>query len=393
MNSKLSLLGIASLALTSSFISSIQAYAVSSPVRYLDQSCGSVNGTCAAGLCCSQYGVCGYTSDHCGANCQSAYGACDDGTVANVYTGCTVPGNFAVTFDDGPSVLTSGLLDYLDSKKVKATFFMNGLNWKNDDTGNAVLSIYDLASVVNRAYQTGHQVCSHTWSHVDLVRVNSYNITYEMSRLNRAFATILNKVPTCMRPPYGSTDNSSLAVLQRMGYTVTTWNVDPVDWNPANSIDQMYANYLNQTGAADPQVGKFISLDHDVWNTTADFRPVNYPKTIPLAQRIIEYLQGLKWNLVPLSQCLGSSSPFYRDPTPSDQPSADSTGVASGTLRYLDQTCGNGIGSCASGLCCSQYGYCGYTSDHCDANCQSAYGSCDDGTVANVYTGCTKPGT
>ncbi|KAK9717744.1 hypothetical protein K7432_005964 [Basidiobolus ranarum] len=292
---------------------------VTNSLRYLDQTCGAQIGSCAPGLCCSEYGYCGYTSDHCGTNCQSAYGACDDGTLATVNTGCSVPGTFAVTFDDGPSVLTSGLLDYLQTQNVKATFFMNGLNWKNYDTLNPTLSIYQLADVVQRVYSLGHQICSHTWGHVDLITVNEYNVTYEISRLNNAFATILNKVPTCIRPPYGDTDTPSLKILKRMDYTVVNWNVDPVDWDPTNTVREMYNEYREQTGSTDPTVGKFIALNHDVWNTTADFRPGNYPKTIPLAQRAIEYLKSCNWKLVSLPECLGSSMPFYRDPTPSDQ--------------------------------------------------------------------------
>ncbi|KAF2848708.1 carbohydrate-binding module family 18 protein, partial [Plenodomus tracheiphilus IPT5] len=35
--------------------------------------------------------------------------------------------------------------------------------------------------------------------------------------------------------------------------------------------------------------------------------------------------------------------------------------------------------SCARskyGSCCSQYGWCGSTKDHCNAGCQSAFGTC-----------------
>jgi len=38
--------------------------------------------------------------------------------------------------------------------------------------------------------------------------------------------------------------------------------------------------------------------------------------------------------------------------------------------------CGKNFGSCPSGLCCSQYGYCGKTSDYCGTGCQSKFGSC-----------------
>ncbi|KAK9685373.1 hypothetical protein K7432_015517 [Basidiobolus ranarum] len=292
--------------------------------KYLDEACGAKIGTCGSGLCCSKWGFCGYTSDHCGTGCQKSFGGCDDKTQATVVTGCSVPGTFAVTFDDGPSVLTSGLLDYLDKKQVKVTFFVNGLNQKNADTKNPILSIYQLSDVVQRAYNSGHQICSHTWAHTDLITVDEEEIVYEMTRLNHALAKILGKVPTCMRPPYGDTDKPSLSVLKRMGYTVVTWNVDPVDWNPKNKLDEMFQEYVSQTGSTDPKVGKFISLDHDVWNTTADFRPGSYPATIPLAQRAIEYLQGRGWKLVNLAGCL-NSAPFYRDPNPSDNSCGEET--------------------------------------------------------------------
>ncbi|ORY01605.1 glycoside hydrolase/deacetylase, partial [Basidiobolus meristosporus CBS 931.73] len=168
---------------------------------------------------------------------------------AEVITGCKAAGTFAVTYDDGPSVLTSGLLDYLDEVKVKATFFINGNNRENGETGNPMLTIYELADVVRRAYNSGHQICSHTWAHTDLLTVSEQEVVYEMTRLNHAFSKVLGKVPTCMRPPYGDTDGPSRKILYKMGYTVVTWNVDPVDWDPVNSIDEMYQEYVDQTGS------------------------------------------------------------------------------------------------------------------------------------------------
>ncbi|OUM61200.1 carbohydrate-binding module family 18 protein [Piromyces sp. E2] len=39
--------------------------------------------------------------------------------------------------------------------------------------------------------------------------------------------------------------------------------------------------------------------------------------------------------------------------------------------------CGKEFGiSCASGLCCSKYGWCGTTGDHCGTGCQKGYGKC-----------------
>ncbi|UKZ75005.1 hypothetical protein TrVFT333_002677 [Trichoderma virens FT-333] len=77
-------------------------------------------------------------------------------------------------------------------------------------------------------------------------------------------------------------------------------------------------------------------------------------------------------------------------------------------------SCGSGVGSCPSGQCCSESGFCGTTEDYCQApQCQIAYsnGSCDANQMPagqstksiprntngkapyNVYiTNCTHPG-
>lgn len=49
--------------------------------------------------------------------------------IGSVITACTVPGVFALTFDDGPFAYTSELLDILTKNGVNATFFLNGANF------------------------------------------------------------------------------------------------------------------------------------------------------------------------------------------------------------------------------------------------------------------------
>ena len=40
--------------------------------------------------------------------------------------------------------------------------------------------------------------------------------------------------------------------------------------------------------------------------------------------------------------------------------------------------CGEGYGSCDEDECCSEYGWCGLTEEHCGTGCQSEYGHCDN---------------
>ncbi|KAH6591880.1 hypothetical protein BASA50_008393 [Batrachochytrium salamandrivorans] len=44
----------------------------------------------------------------------------------------------------------------------------------------------------------------------------------------------------------------------------------------------------------------------------------------------------------------------------------------------VDGKCGKKAGSrCGEGSCCSKFDFCGTTKEHCDVGCQSVFGSCD----------------
>jgi len=48
--------------------------------------------------------------------------------------------------------------------------------------------------------------------------------------------------------------------------------------------------------------------------------------------------------------------------------------------------CGQGIGSCKEGFCCSKYGYCGSSDSYCsvDQGCQSEYGTCNNNEIKKL---------
>ncbi|ORY10605.1 hypothetical protein LY90DRAFT_637747, partial [Neocallimastix californiae] len=41
-----------------------------------------------------------------------------------------------------------------------------------------------------------------------------------------------------------------------------------------------------------------------------------------------------------------------------------------------DDRCGEQYGRCKGNKCCSKWGYCGTSSDHCKKGCQPKYGLC-----------------
>ena len=75
--------------------------------------------------------------------------------VGQVISSCTVSGVVALTFDDGPSIYTSQVLDTLSKNGVPATFFVNGDNWSDIESD-------DDQALVKRMIDEGHQIGSHT---------------------------------------------------------------------------------------------------------------------------------------------------------------------------------------------------------------------------------------
>ncbi|ORX42979.1 hypothetical protein BCR36DRAFT_361674 [Piromyces finnis] len=58
------------------------------------------------------------------------------------------------------------------------------------------------------------------------------------------------------------------------------------------------------------------------------------------------------------------------------------------TIKVVKGMCGKDIGSCSEGHCCSKYGWCGSTKDHCyiSKGCQSEFGKCQNDSSSTKET-------
>ncbi|GJJ69723.1 peptidoglycan-N-acetylglucosamine deacetylase [Entomortierella parvispora] len=215
-------------------------------------------------------------------------------TPATIITACTVPNSFAITFDDGPSIWTHELLDYLAIKNVKVTFFVNGLNYN-------LITDPPIAAVVKRAHDEGHQIGSHTWAHAD-ISAPGVDVASQMKMLDDALLKIIGVRPIYMRPPYGNTSPESLEYLGSQGYKVINWNVDTNDWRHPEDLQSNIEAYF--AALQDPAaVGKgFISLQHDAQQPTAEI----------LSKLAIEYALSKGFQVMPVGTCLGDPTGWYR---------------------------------------------------------------------------------
>ncbi|KAL9943377.1 Carbohydrate esterase 4 protein [Verticillium nonalfalfae] len=202
---------------------------------------------------------------------------------------CSRPGVLALAYDDGPYQYTSELVDILDAAGAKATFF-----W----TGTLYGCIYDHAPAVKKAFASGHQVASHTWTHPNTFgSMTPEQLTGEMDRLDDALVNILGVKPQYMRPPYLMTGGNVLPTLKELDFNVITTDVDSGDWDSKTPEESL----LRFTRAGSCGKGH-ISLMHETYASTVR----------TLTPYLIDWAKSRNLKLVTVADCLGDADGAYR---------------------------------------------------------------------------------
>lgn len=197
---------------------------------------------------------------------------------------CVAPDTVAITFDDGPYAYTSLIAQQFAQAGGRVTFFINGQNWA---------CVYDHAAAVKAAFDAGHQIGSHTWSHADLTTLSAAGVSTQMNQLSAAFRKILGAVPVYMRPPYGLYNDAVLGVLNSLGFKVLTmWDVDPGDSLGASAAQQRLAYDSSSVDASHNVV------QHETSQNTAQ-------NVVPL---IIDWARRRNLRMVTVGECLGDSA-------------------------------------------------------------------------------------
>ncbi|ORY00079.1 glycoside hydrolase/deacetylase, partial [Basidiobolus meristosporus CBS 931.73] len=203
-------------------------------------------------------------------------------------TACTTPGQFALTFDDGPGPATGKLLEILKQKNVKATFFSLGVQARD----------VNLGKYLKMALDDGHQIASHTDRHLSLNTLTAEEIRVEMRMAEISIQQASGVAPIYMRPPYGDCNLSCQEVMKSIGYHIVAWNMDSNDWQyvatPQN-YDSLVANMIQKLDSSNSNVDSFISLQHDI-----------HEFSIERTSRIIDLIREKGYQFTTVAECLGN---------------------------------------------------------------------------------------
>ncbi len=173
------------------------------------------------------------------------------------YNSCNVEGPYvAITFDDGPHPkLTPRLLDMLNERGLKATFYVIGQN------------VVQYPEIMQRMVAEGHEIGNHSYTHPALSKCSPAKLTEEITKSNDAILQACGVSPTTVRPPYGATN---AAVTKRLndefGLAVIMWSVDPQDWK-IRKASHVSNHILQNTKPGG------ILLAHDIHPSTIDAMP------------------------------------------------------------------------------------------------------------------------
>ncbi|KAF8900938.1 carbohydrate esterase family 4 protein, partial [Mucidula mucida] len=212
----------------------------------------------------------------------------------------------ALTFDDGPWVYIYDIVDTLNAAGAKGTFFFNGNNYD---------CIYnnDAMDRVRYAYNNGHQVASHTWSHSDLTTLSWDQIHDEMWRVEQALERIVGVSPAFMRPPYGNFNYLVRSASAIRGQSLVIWDFDSGD-SVGASVAESESRY---TSTISQHPSTILPLNHETYETTAH-------QVLPNA---IQQLQAAGYQLVSLAECIGEQ-PYQSTTAPGTPDVCDLTYIS-----------------------------------------------------------------
>ncbi|ORZ37314.1 hypothetical protein BCR44DRAFT_1430905, partial [Catenaria anguillulae PL171] len=225
---------------------------------------------------------------------QDCGGAC---TTPAPTVRCRGRNQFALTFDDGPSEFTRQTVELLNREKIKATFFVNGYN------------VFRHGDLTKFAYESGHTIGSHTYSHRSLNdghgqrdrKFTSLSYNHMLGELilnDEVIFNLIGRRPRIVRPPFLEFNAASMAFMETVGHTAVNINLDTDDWR-VTSTDAVLANLRAvwaSTGRAQPS---WIHLQHDSLGYSMNALP-----------QLIAFLRAQGVEFVTIDQCLGV--PAYR---------------------------------------------------------------------------------
>jgi peptidoglycan/xylan/chitin deacetylase (PgdA/CDA1 family) len=195
----------------------------------------------------------------------------------------------ALTFDDGPGPYTPRLLDQLERLHVPATFFEVGFMFR---------WFHDSAS---RVVKLGDVIGDHTETHPRMAALAASAQLSQIVDQTQWVRTYGGPFPRLWRPPFGSYNATTLAILRREKMLMVLWTIDTSDYlRPGVKV-------IVQRALAGAKPGAIILMHDGGGNRT---------QTIEALPLIAKGLRARGYKLVTIPQLILDDPPQRTEPLP-----------------------------------------------------------------------------
>ncbi len=197
---------------------------------------------------------------------------------------CSVEKCVALTFDDGPSAHTIGILKSLHKAGAKATFFALGIQLRQHP------------HIAREILLQGHELGGHSYAHQKLQYLSRWELERDFNYVSKLMFDATGERPAMFRPPYGEFDS---LVQEVANPPMILWSVDPKDWLTKDP-NETYERVVSEVKPGD------IVVMHDILGSTRYALP-----------RILKTLGNRGYKFVTVSELLGELKPgqIYRSAT------------------------------------------------------------------------------
>eukprot|EP00158_Paraphelidium_tribonemae_P002473 Partr_v1_DN25396_c1_g1_i1_m21679 putative chitin deacetylase len=211
-------------------------------------------------------------------------------TVDAIPDACSADGQFAMTFDEGPSSYTVGVLNALRAANIKATFHFT-TEYIKDITVNTNM---------RSAYEAGHVIGLRVPNSFDASKASENDIKQKLLNGAAAIYTYLKVYPKFVRFPVGTVNELALKVCADLGFVISSFNIDSMDYDAKANLASIQQKYVDQLSKVQAGKGRYIAGHHDL---------------IPLYQNgviesLVKLLANYGYSPVTLDTCLATSGAY-----------------------------------------------------------------------------------
>jgi len=219
--------------------------------------------------------------------------------VSGVPEFCKTAGQVAMTFDEGPSTKTLQVLNALKRAQALATFHITTQYLNNVAVLTNAVTAKESGHIIGLRFPT------------DPSNLSDEQFQQALLDQSQRLKDSIGVFPKFLRLPYGKVKDNHVAIANCMGFVITQWNIDTLDYelkptatdSKLGALQQAYGNAFAGMNAGG---GRFISLHRDLYDV--------YLNETVLVE-LTKYIKAYGYNLVTLDKCLSEASPYRSENT------------------------------------------------------------------------------